>query len=314
MRIDTHHHPIFDAYTKPLASIGITGPGPRDFPEWSPESALNVMERHEIDATVMSIGAPGSFFGDINFTRALVRSCNEALAQIKADHSGKFAALGLVSLPDADRAARDVTYALDELGLDGIGLVSHYGDQYLGDPAFDAFYAAADELGAVVFFHPAFPRYIAGLNLLYPPVFTDGEIDSTRALLNLLASGTLEKFPNIKWYMPHAGGALWSQLSRVYTLEKLPPFRAKIPKGVNAYLKQIYFDLAHSTSPIALKPLFEIVDIDHVMMGTDYQFSPDPEEIVRETLDGISSYDGFDDEARAKIWYKNALGLFPQLA
>ena len=57
----------------------------------------------------------------------LVRDVNDDLAQVVADHPQRFAAVGLVSLPDVDSALRDVEYALDTLKLDGILLLTHTG-------------------------------------------------------------------------------------------------------------------------------------------------------------------------------------------
>ena len=75
----------------------------------------------------MSIASPGAYFGDVEFTKRLVKTCNEAMAQMVADHPGKFGAMGFVSLPDVEAACRDVEYALDVLKIDGINLQTHTG-------------------------------------------------------------------------------------------------------------------------------------------------------------------------------------------
>ena len=43
----------------------------------------------------------------------------------------------LLPLPDVDGALEEISYALDVLRLDGVGLFSSVNGRYLGDPSFD---------------------------------------------------------------------------------------------------------------------------------------------------------------------------------
>lgn len=313
-RIDTHQHAVIEAYTKPLAEAGVGGSGERSWPDWSIESTLELMDETGIAASVLTIASPGTYFGDIDFTKNLVPSCNDALAQLVSDYSTRFGALGLVSLPDAAQAAKDVEYALDVLGLDGIGLVSHYGDYYLGDPAFDEFYAALDEREAVAFFHPVRPKSPGPDVLHYSTGTTELEFDSTRAIVNMLATGCLEKFPNIKWYMPHGGGMMPFLLYRICRFDGMPQYADKVPQGVRSYIKRLYYDVAQSIDPPALNGLMAIADPDRVLFGTDYPFAQDPALVLKETIAGVTDYNGFDAALRRKIEWDNAVALFPKLA
>src|SRR5665213_4259806 len=110
-----------------------------------------------IDAALLSIASPGAYFGDIEFTKPLVRACNDSMAQMVSDHPGKFGAMAFVSLPDIAAACCDVDYALDTLKLDGINLQTHTGHRYLGHPDEDELYAELDRRKTVVFVHPQRP-------------------------------------------------------------------------------------------------------------------------------------------------------------
>src|SRR5512141_2760586 len=92
------------------------------------------MDEHGIDAVLLSIASPGAYFGDVAFTKRLVKACNETMAQMVKDHPGKFGAMGFVSSPDVEAACRDVEYAPDALKMDRINLQSHTRARYLGDP------------------------------------------------------------------------------------------------------------------------------------------------------------------------------------
>ena len=132
--IDVHQHVIPDIYKSELARVGVLGSGENPWPAWSVARQLELMDELGIDAVLMSIASPGAYFGDVEFTKRLVKTCNEVMAQMVADHPGKFGAMGFVSLPDVEAACRDVEHALDVLKIDGINLQTHTGHRYLGHP------------------------------------------------------------------------------------------------------------------------------------------------------------------------------------
>ena len=113
--IDVHQHVIPDVYKRELATVGVLGSGENPWPAWSLKRQLELMDENGIDAVLMSIASPGAYFGDVEFTKRLVKVCNETMMQMVADHPGKFGAMGFVSLPDVEAACRDVEYALDVL-------------------------------------------------------------------------------------------------------------------------------------------------------------------------------------------------------
>ena len=156
--IDIHQHVIPDVYRSALARIGVMGSGENPWPQWSLARTLELMDENRIAGVMISIASPGTYFGDVEFTRALVRNCNEALARMVGERPAKFGAMGFVPLPDVAAAVREVAYALDVLKLDGINLLrTHTGGRYLGHPEEDELYAALDRRRAVVFVHPVRP-------------------------------------------------------------------------------------------------------------------------------------------------------------
>jgi predicted TIM-barrel fold metal-dependent hydrolase len=312
--IDIHQHYLLDEYKAALATLGIGGSAERSWPDWSPAKTDDTMAKAGIDCAVMSIASPGTYFGDIDFTKKLVATCNDGFARLVGDNAKRFGALGMVSLPDAAQAARDAEYVLDVLKLDGFGLVSHYDDIYLGDPDWNEFYAALDARKAVVFVHPVRPMKAGRAVYHFPSGFVELVAASGRVIANLLATGTLEKFPNIRWIIPHGGGIMTSILYRLSKFETMRAFKDKVPKGVDAYLSNIYFDVAQATDPVTLRSLFEVAPIDRVLFGTDYPQAIDIDNVVQDTIDGLDALPGFDAASRAKIMSGNALDLFPRLA
>ena len=100
--IDVHQHVIPDVYKNELARVGVLGSGENPWPVWSIPRQLELMDELGIDAVLLSIASPGAWFGDIDFTVRLVKTCNETMAQMVADHPRKFGAMSFVSLPDVE--------------------------------------------------------------------------------------------------------------------------------------------------------------------------------------------------------------------
>ena len=129
--IDTHQHPVPDVYKRALAKVGIHGSGENPWPSWSLQSQLDLMDQFNIAAAINSIASPGAYFGDVDEAIRIARECNEAVAAMIAEHPRRLGAFALLPLPDVAAAIREVEYALDVLGLEGICLLSHAGSAIL---------------------------------------------------------------------------------------------------------------------------------------------------------------------------------------
>jgi len=309
-RIDVHHHIVPQEYVKALANLGVTESGGIPFPQWGAEASLDCMDRQGIDAAITSISCPGVYFGDIAFTCDLARRCNEISAQLVNDHPQRFGAFAVLPLPDIDAALLELEYALDILRLDGVTLLASIGSQYLGDPAFDNLFAELNRRKTVIFVHPAVPPGSEVLKLNLPPSIVEFTFDTTRAITNLLYSGTLERCPDISFIFPHAGGTVPYLTWRISLGAWLPGMNEKVPQGVINYLKRLYYDTALSTTRYTLRSFQELVEPSHLLFGSDFPFLPEP--VVVATITELQNYDGFTDQDRRVIERDNALKLFPR--
>ena len=312
--IDVHQHVIPDIYKNELARVGILGSGENPWPAWSVKRQLELMGELGIDAVLISIASPGAYFGDVEFTKRLVKACNEAMAQIVMDHPGKFGAMGFVSLPDVQSACRDVEYALDVLKLDGINLQTHTSTRYLGHSEDNELYAELDRRRAVIFVHPQRPPVVNMPQYAFPAGYTELTFDTTRAITNMLYTGMLAKYPNIRWILPHMGGVTPFLLFRLCGLDDDPKVRARIPDGVTAYLRRLHYDIAQSPSRLALRALLEVADPTRILFGTDYPSARNVEKVMRDTVDAVRTFDGFDETLRRNVMARNARTLFPRFA
>lgn len=315
--IDTHQHPIPEHYKRALAGIGIQGSGENPWAEWSVEAQLELMDQNGIAATVNSIASPGVYFGDDDFAARLARECNEGLARLVADHPRRFGGFAILPLPNVGAAVREAEYALDTLKLEGICLLSHVGDRHLGQVEDDELYAELDRRNAVVFVHPLRNQARNMPAYSYPSGLTELVLDTTRAIHNLLWNGTFGKFPNIRWIMPHGGGAVPFLLYRMGAMNDNPRVAANLAGGsVAKTLQRLHYDVAEICAPGPLKCLMEIADPSRIMFGSDFPFSRHraPAADVKAFIGAFEAFDGWDAAMRRRVESENALRLFPRLA
>jgi predicted TIM-barrel fold metal-dependent hydrolase len=315
--IDTHQHAIPEHYKRSLAAIGVMGSGENPWPAWSLAAQLELMDEVGIAAVVQSVQSPGVYFGDIDFAVRLAREVNEGQARLVADHPRRFGAFAILPLPDVGRAAAEAAYALDTLKLDGICLLTHAGPRHLGQPDEYELYAELDRRNAVVFVHPLRNQATNMPAYSYPAGLTELVLDTTRAIHNLLWNGTFGKFPNIRWIMPHGGGAIPFLAYRMSAMNHRPQVQEQLPGGsVGSALRGLYYDVAEIVAPGPLKALMEIADPSRILFGSDFPFSRhrNPAQDVRDMIAGFEAFDGWNAATRRGVEYDNALKLFPRLA
>lgn len=310
-RIDVHHHVLPQEYVRDVARYGYTSAGDVAFPEWSLDSTLSFMDRCGIATAVTSFAAPGVYFGDKMAARGLARRCNEYSARLVSDNPKRFGGFASLPLPDVDGALEEIPYALDTLRLDGVVLLASVGDYYLGDASYDAVFDELNRRKAVVFVHPNIPATSLALKMKLPGALVEFVFDTTRAVANLIYSGTLERCPDLKIILSHAGGTVPFLAWRLAQGALIPALRAKAPQGAIAYLKRLYYDTAMSANPYALNTLRELVNPSHILFGSDHPYLPEP--LIQENVQGLETYTPFEKTTRTAIERDNALALFPRL-
>jgi predicted TIM-barrel fold metal-dependent hydrolase len=273
MRIDAHAHVLPREYIDAIPQPGGNMPKP---PIVSVDMLEGVMGRYAIDRAVVSVGPPGLFFGDQSQADELGRLVNETMAGIRDRDPDTFAALGMVPLPSVDAALTELAYLLDTLSLDGVILTTNVAGTYLGDPALEPLMAELDRRAAYVFVHPTIPAN--GMVLKHPAWLYEFPFDTVRAVANLIYSGTLERYPNIRWQVAHLGGAALFLAHRIASLTDREPDQATAaPAGTLEYLSRLYYDTDLSNNEVAVSTARLVAPFDHILFGTDgpYLAMPD---------------------------------------
>lgn len=195
-RIDFHAHAILPSYVDALKTLGIDAAAEEGFPlpKWSVDEHLQFMDAAVIDFTILSMATP--HVSDC----AAVRAINEEFAELCRRFPKKFGFVATLPLPNVEGSIEEFFYATEKLGALGVKVASNSDGVYLGDERLDPIFAALNEKNSLVIIHPSPAKLLPRENLVTGKVMALYEYpaDTTRAVLNLLANGTLEKFPRLK--------------------------------------------------------------------------------------------------------------------
>jgi predicted TIM-barrel fold metal-dependent hydrolase len=216
----------------------------------------------------------------------------------------------MVPLTDVDGSLQEIAYALDTLKADGIGLMTSYGDKWLGDPSFLPIMEELDRRKAVVYTHPTAANCCVNLVRTQQPVMIEFGTDTTRTIADIIFSGNAQKFRDIRWIFSHAGGTMPFLIERFVRNPLLDPnAKATVPDGTLAELKRFYYDTAQTSNKGSMLALSAIIPVSQIVFGTDFPY--------RTSIDHVKGLrDGgvFTDAQLIDIERGNALRLLPRLA
>jgi predicted TIM-barrel fold metal-dependent hydrolase len=306
-RIDVHYHPITpewiaeDAVQKTLGPVLGTAKG------WTPARAIEEMDRNEVETAVCSVSNPGISFGDVEQGRRLARACNEYSARLARDNPGRFASFAALPLPDIDGSLGELTYALDTLHAEGVGLFSSYDDKWVADPSFAPVFQELNRRKAVVYVHPTAPSCCRNLVPGIPAVLLEYPIDTSRTILQWIASKSAALYPDVRLIFSHAGGLIMAGIGRLQLLsEALPAMR--LPTDFPAEIAKLYFEISSSADARTMAALRSYVPTSHILLGTDSPFigsmAPNLEQLQKL---------GLPKSDLAAIERGNAVSLMPRL-
>jgi predicted TIM-barrel fold metal-dependent hydrolase len=268
--IDVHAHFLPPEYVAAAERAGHVRPdGMPAWPVWSRQRQLDLMDENGIARSVLSVSSPGVHFGDDFRARVLSRLVNEAAAELGPRRFGFFASL---PLPDVEGAVAELEYAYDVLDADGVVLMSNAGGQYPGDPSWNQLWRALDDRSALVLLHPTSPPQWRQVALDRPRPMIEFLFDGARAVIDLVLTGILNRYPRIRFIVTHAGGVVPLVADQIDLFQHTHAAGIASP-SVSSQLKSLWYDVAGTPVP-HLPALESIAGQDHLLFGSDHPFTP----------------------------------------
>jgi len=274
---------------------------------YTPEERLKDMDAKGTDVQVLSIHTP--FFGyhlDAAQGRALAREVNEEIAGMARQWPARFAGLATLPVQDVKSAIDELEHAVTRLGLKGAELDTNVNGEQWDEPKFLPFFKAAEQMGAVLFYHPQpqnnflaqrIPRH--GLSNSLGVILDDAIVTAV-----LICGGVLEACPDLRVCIAHGGGPACYAMGRLDRgWERLPENR-RTPQKPSAYQRRLYYDTVTSSEE-ALRFLLDTVGADRVVLGSDWPFvtfKPGPS-------GWIQSMKSLTQDEKEKILWRNLESL-----
>ncbi len=228
-----------------------------------------VLEEHGIDMQVVTFTTPGTHMETPALAVELARKVNDAYA-VERRRRRRFTFLATLPLNDPEASVRELERAVRELELPGAMVFSNVNGRALADQAYRPLWQKADELGAVIYIHPAHPVGVEAMEQYWLMPLVGFLMDTTLAAAHLVFAGVPREFPRIKWVLCHMGGAipyLAERLDRGY--DAFADCRGNIDRPPSEYLKQFYYDTVNF-DPAAIELAIRFAGVEHILAGSDY--------------------------------------------
>jgi predicted TIM-barrel fold metal-dependent hydrolase len=309
-RIDFHHHfasPRWLAKQRETKSQGW-----QSFQGWTPAKSLAAMDKAGVSTALISCTAPGPQFPGMSLdaTRSMARDLNEYGAKMVADYKGRFSLLATLYPLDVDNSLKEIDYALGTLNAVGFGLITSYGDKWMGDPAFLPVFDELNRRKALVFLHPRAAPCCQNLIPNVPPTVVEYNTDTSRAIANIIINGSANRTVDVHYIFSHAGGTAPYLVQRL-GIAPAPELAAALagtpaPNSRLYHLRRFYYDVAQSTNPIQIQALKLFAGMSQIVFGADFPYSTIVDHVEALRKCGLSA-----DEVKA-IDRGNALRLLPQ--
>jgi aminocarboxymuconate-semialdehyde decarboxylase len=234
---------------------------------------LKDLDAMAIDVQVIAPAPPQCYYSvEAGIAAKAHKVINEGVAEYCAKYSDRFVGLGVVTLQEPEQAVADLNYAMGECGLKGAQILTNVDGQELSDQRFRQFFAEAERLGAFIMMHPNGFTHGERFTRYYFNNVVGNPLETTLALHNLIFSGTLARFPELKLMAVHGGGYLPGYSGRIdHAWGARDDSHGDLPLPPTTYLRQVYLDtVVFSYHQLAY--LVEVFGADRILMGTDYPF------------------------------------------
>jgi predicted TIM-barrel fold metal-dependent hydrolase len=304
-RIDVHAHLVPPSWLSAMDLIGVKD-GPLS--NWSPQKMIEDMDRGGVATSILSATRPQVAPLGKDAAIRICRESNEYSKKLEADHVGRFGTFAMLPLPNIDGSLKEIAYAFDVLKVDGVGIMTSYGDKWLGHALFAPVWEELNRRKATVYTHPTAANCCVNLVPELRESTVEFGADTTRSIASLILSGTSQKYKDINWIWSHGGGVLTAVAERFLSqIVNTPPHKGKFTREImQGELNRFYYDTAQISNAVTLDALAKLVPISQIVYGTDF-----PYRTAADHTKGVTEH--FKGDDLKKVDRDNALRLLPRL-
>lgn len=219
----------------------------------------------------ISLTGPMAHWGDEAVSHKLAKAWNDGASAAHLQCPTRL--FGLLSLPMLypDRAIDELNRASQLPGMRGVYMGTNINNRDLDDPLFEPIFARIEQLDLPIFLHPLQAlggQRTAPFNLNNILSFP---FDTAVAASHLIFGGVLDRYPKLRFTLPHGGGVLLMLIGRIDHGAAITPEIKKLnlPHPPSGYLQRFMYDtIVHSKS--IMEFVISEVGASRVMVGSDY--------------------------------------------
>jgi aminocarboxymuconate-semialdehyde decarboxylase len=298
-----------NARGKITSSVGcISQEVPWPTPIETAEARVISMDERRVGVHMVSISPTMYWYGlDSADGRNLARASNDDLAAMVTGRPDRFVGLGYLPLQDVDGSVKELERCVRDLRMPGVMIGTNVNGEDWDSPALFPVLQAAEQIGAVVYFHPARGRADSWLTRYHLSNVIGNPLETAVALASLIFGGIFDRLPKLKTCFAHAGGYGVLGVGRMNHGHEVRPEASAIAKLPSDYVKACWFDII-THNERALRYLIDMVGAGQVVLGSDYPADmgePRP-------VDWIESCSSLSASEKAAILAGNAARLFAQ--
>ena len=244
------------------------------------EQRLQDMDRLGIDVQALS-PSPGQYFyfAEPETGRAAAQAVNDGIAAAVAGNVDRFVGMGTVPLQDVQMAVEEMRRCVRSLDLRGIVINTNVNGADLHAAQLRPFFAAAQELGILLFIHPLGFTHAHRMREYYFNNLIGNPLESTLAMGHLIFGGVLDRYPGLRICVAHGGGYIpgyWGRMDHGWRARE--DCREQFRSLPSSYLRQFWLDTLVFDAD-QLDSLVRTHGADRLCLGSDYPFDmsePDP--------------------------------------
>ena len=241
---------------------------------WTPEERLADMDSLGVDVHVVSpyVGFY-NYHLDTPVAVATSRATNDEISEMVRARPQRFAGLGTLPMQDVKASIAEMERVMTRLGLKGIEINDHVNGRTLDEPEFRPFFKAAEQMGAVIFFHQSMETLVTPRSWRYHlPNSIGNLVDRAVTFATLVHGGVMDECPELKIVLGHGGGYTCYGIGRMDHAWKVrSEARVHVRQPPSTYLRRFYYDCIVYTEE-ALRYLIDTVGVDRVVFGTDWPY------------------------------------------
>lgn len=236
------------------------------------DERIPLMDEGGLDTQILSSPfALGNYFMDLGQRSAAAQAINDEFSAACRRHGSRYRFFASLPLPDVPSSVVELRRAARLPGFAGAIMLTNFGLPF-HHPSLEDLYAEYSRAKMLMFIHPTRMEYLGRYAALGMETMIGWPAEDTLAVMEIVLSGVLDRYPQLTVIAPHVGGTALYLAGRIdHSYDFTPLSERKAAERPSVYFKRLYYDSVCNSRP-TLDLARAIVGADHLVLGSDFPF------------------------------------------